>query len=54
MRRLHDGTGMGPVWQTIIFIGGILPALLAVTGTTMWLRIRRRRNKPEPLQPATV
>jgi uncharacterized iron-regulated membrane protein len=54
MRRLHDGTGMGPLWQTIIFIGGILPALLAVTGTTMWLRIRRRRNKPEPLQPATV
>jgi uncharacterized iron-regulated membrane protein len=41
MRRLHDGTGMGAVWQTIIFIGGIIPALLAVTGILMWLRSRR-------------
>lgn len=40
MRRLHDGTGMGPFWQTIIFLGGILPALLAVTGIIMWLRTR--------------
>ena len=54
MRRLHDGTGMGPVWQTVIFLGGILPALLAVTGITMWLRVRRRRLKSERLQPATV
>ncbi len=52
MRRLHDGTGMGPVWQTIIFIGGILPALLAVTGITMWLRIRRRRDKSQRLEGA--
>ena len=37
MRRLHDGTGMGPVWQIVIFIGGIIPALLAVTGIVMWL-----------------
>jgi len=40
MRRLHDGTGMGMVWQVIIFIGGIIPALLAVTGIVMWLRSR--------------
>lgn len=44
MRRLHDGTGMGPLWQTLIFIGGILPALLAVTGILMWLHLRRRRR----------
>ena len=25
MRRWHDGTGMGPVWQVIIFLGGIIP-----------------------------
>jgi uncharacterized iron-regulated membrane protein len=43
MRRLHDGTGMGPLWQAIIFIGGIIPALLAVTGLMMWLRLRRGR-----------
>ena len=40
MRRIHDGTGMGIVWQTIIFLGGILPAVLAVTGVIMWWRNR--------------
>jgi len=40
MRRLHDGTGMGPVWQALIFLGGIIPAALAVTGIVMWLRSR--------------
>ena len=41
MRRIHDGEGMGPVWQVIIFLGGIAPALLAVTGVIMWWRARR-------------
>ena len=45
MRRIHDGTGMPVVWQIIIFVGGILPALLAVTGILMWLRMRRRRER---------
>ena len=45
MRRIHDGTGMPVVWQIIIFVGGILPALLAVTGVLMWLRMRRRRDR---------
>jgi uncharacterized iron-regulated membrane protein len=45
MRRLHDGTGMGQVWQAIIFLGGIIPAVLAVTGIVMWLRSRGWRAK---------
>jgi uncharacterized iron-regulated membrane protein len=45
MRRIHDGTGMPLVWQIIIFVGGILPALLAITGILMWLRMRRRRDR---------
>jgi uncharacterized iron-regulated membrane protein len=45
MRRIHDGTGMPLVWQIVIFIGGILPAVLAVTGVLMWLRMRRRRER---------
>ncbi|HEX9946246.1 MAG TPA: PepSY-associated TM helix domain-containing protein [Allosphingosinicella sp.] len=45
MRRLHDGTGMGALWQTIIFIGGLIPALLAVTGILMWLNVRRARSR---------
>jgi uncharacterized iron-regulated membrane protein len=56
MRRLHDGTGMGGVWQAIIFLGGILPAALAITGIIMWLRSRGwraqlRRKKAARLTP---
>jgi uncharacterized iron-regulated membrane protein len=40
MRRLHDGTGMGTFWQIVIFIGGIIPAILAITGLVMWWRSR--------------
>ncbi|MDA5194010.1 PepSY-associated TM helix domain-containing protein [Govanella unica] len=40
MRRIHDGTDMGIVWQAIIFVGGILPLLFMITGVTMWLRRR--------------
>ena len=43
MRRIHDGTGMPMAWRLIIFAGGLLPALLSVTGILMWLRMRRRR-----------
>ena len=45
MRRLHDGNGMPMLWQVVVFVGGILPALLAVTGILMWLRMRRRRAR---------
>ena len=45
MRRWHDGTGMGPVWQVVIFLGGIIPALLSVTGIIIWWRARRPRQK---------
>jgi uncharacterized iron-regulated membrane protein len=58
MRRWHDGTGMGAVWQIIIFVGGIIPAILSVTGIVMWLRSRGWRSrlaakrKAGKLQPA--
>ena len=45
MRQIHDGAGMGLVWQIIIFLGGLLPALLAVTGVIMWWRARGWRAK---------
>jgi uncharacterized iron-regulated membrane protein len=56
MRRWHDGTGMGALWQIVIFIGGIIPALLAITGILMWLRSRNwrsdaRRRKADRLAP---
>ncbi|MEA3009035.1 MAG: hypothetical protein QOJ91_727 [Sphingomonadales bacterium] len=45
MRRLHDGTGMGALWQSIIFVGGLIPTLLAVTGILIWLHVRRGRSR---------
>lgn len=50
MRRWHDGTGMGPVWQVIIFLGGIIPALLSITGLIIWLRARKPRQKARDYQ----
>jgi len=44
-RRLHDGTDMGLVWQIIIFLGGLAPAVLGVTGILMWLRARTWRTE---------
>ncbi|WP_199699395.1 PepSY-associated TM helix domain-containing protein [Oleomonas cavernae] len=41
MRWLHVGTNTGLVWQAVIFVGGLLPALFAVTGIMMWLRRRK-------------
>ena len=43
VRRLHHGTGMGLLFQTIIVLGGIAPAALGITGITMWLRTCRWR-----------
>jgi uncharacterized iron-regulated membrane protein len=40
MRRWHDGTGMGPVWQVLIVLGGIIPCILSITGLIMWWRTR--------------
>jgi len=45
MRRWHDGTGMGAVWQIVIFLGGIVPALLSVTGIIIWWRARKPRAR---------
>jgi uncharacterized iron-regulated membrane protein len=44
-RRLHDGSNMGLVWQIIIFLGGLAPAALGVTGILMWLRTRQWRGE---------
>jgi uncharacterized iron-regulated membrane protein len=52
MRRMHDGTGMGVVWQVIIFIAGIIPAALAITGILMWANLRRRRRSAADATPA--
>lgn len=50
MRRWHDGTDMGPVWQTVIFLGGIIPALLSITGIIIWWRARQARRRSAALR----
>lgn len=45
MERIHEGGDMPLWWQVIIFVSGILPGILAVTGILMWLRMRRRRDR---------
>jgi uncharacterized iron-regulated membrane protein len=47
MRRIHDGTDTGAIWQIVIFLGGLIPAGLAVTGIIMWLDQRKRRMKTQ-------
>ncbi len=44
IRRIHDGSRGGPVWQFIVFLTGIFPAIFAVTGIVMWWRGRRIRK----------
>lgn len=38
---MHSGQGFGPVWKGLVFLCGLLPALLAATGVAMWLKRRR-------------
>lgn len=45
MRRIHDGTGMGLLWQSVIILGGLIPAGLAITGVIMWWRARGWRAR---------
>lgn len=45
MRQIHDGSDMGLLWQMIIFLGGLIPAALAVTGIIMWWRARKWRGE---------
>ena len=45
MRRIHDGNDTPFAWQLIVFLGGILPAALAVTGVIMWWRARSWRGE---------
>jgi len=54
MRRWHDGTGMGTAWRIIIFLGGIIPALLSITGIIIWWRARKPRAKATAYRRATV
>lgn len=38
---LHNGEGLGSIGRAVAFLGGLLPALLLITGTMRW---RQRKN----------
>lgn len=43
IRWLHEGSHAGNVWRLVVFVTGLMPALLGVTGILVWLRQRRQR-----------
>jgi len=43
IRWLHEGSHSGEIWRFVVFVSGIMPALLCVTGILVWLRQRRQR-----------
>ncbi len=46
-RDLHTGEMLG-VARVLIFLAGLLPAVLVVTGSMMWLRQKRQRDVATP------
>ena len=44
---LHFGVGLGWVWTILVFLSGLLPLLLAITGLTVWWKKRQARKATE-------
>jgi uncharacterized iron-regulated membrane protein len=44
IRWIHEGSHSGPVWRLVVFLCGIMPTALGVTGLVMWWRGRQRRK----------
>ena len=45
MRPVHQGSfqgSLGPVWQFLVFLSGLVPSLFVVTGMIMWWKKRKR------------
>ena len=44
VRRVHEGEGWGPIWTVLVFVTGLAPALLGITGLIIWLSKQQRRR----------
>jgi uncharacterized iron-regulated membrane protein len=44
IRWIHEGSRGGLLWSIVVFLTGLFPAVLALTGTMMWLRKRSARK----------
>lgn len=45
LHALHFSVGLGRVWTVLVFLAGLLPLFLAVTGLSIWWRTRRARRR---------
>ena len=43
-RMLHEGSVFGEAGKVVVFLGGLMPPILVVSGLMIWLRKRRRRR----------
>jgi uncharacterized iron-regulated membrane protein len=44
-RAIHTGEGLGWFWHVLVALSGLLPALFAVTGVSMWILKRRAQQR---------
>jgi uncharacterized iron-regulated membrane protein len=44
IRWVHEGSHTGSAWRLAVFVCGLCPTLLAITGLTIWLRGRTLRR----------
>jgi uncharacterized iron-regulated membrane protein len=44
IRWIHEGEAGGPLWRLVVFLCGLMPSVLGVTGLVVWLRGRRQRR----------
>jgi len=44
IRWIHQGEVGGALWRAVVFLCGIMPSVLGVTGIVVWLRGRRQRR----------
>lgn len=52
IRWLHEGSHSGEIWRFVVFLSGIMPAVLGVTGILVWLRQRRQRALMKAARPS--
>jgi uncharacterized iron-regulated membrane protein len=44
VRWVHEGSHSGLAWRLSVFLCGVFPTLLAITGLTVWVRGRASRR----------
>ncbi len=52
IKDLHEARRGGAVWEVLVFLTGVAPLLLFVTGVAMWLRARKSRKTLEAARAA--